>query len=305
MVSLSFVDSDTPLPGPTSKNSLRFHRSTLDLFRRQLESIAQQEKRRLFFATDQERLVAVGLTNKHQVLSKKHDEVQLSGSHARHRVSSEIGPLAVGKWYEMAIDPVSSEILGATESAAPVFTDQPQVSRFEAEPSDLLPVSQADAARFFSRVRLQPHIPFQYPSNGCMSRAHEMCRLIERHFDPSPQNVVAKIWNFGNLVVHTNNNPICEVSWGFHVAPVVHRGKGALQVIDPSLFDKPVTITDWRNRQTDLSKPYALTSADAYDRAGPGLFVAERQRQTAEELQYYLGTLISQIYTCGPVPYTC
>jgi hypothetical protein len=101
-----------------------------------------------------------------------------------------------------------------------------------------------------------PCIPFMYPDDGCWGRAHEMCRLmIEMGVKP------AKVWiNAANgpLKADTQNNPQCYVQWGWHVAPTICVRRWwwcflwpRRMVIDPSLFEKPVTRPAWKAVQNN------------------------------------------------------
>ena len=74
---------------------------------------------------------------------------------------------------------------------------------------------------------------------------HEMCRLmIAAGVTPN------KVWIFGNLRAASQNNPNCQVFWGWHVAPTLSVG-GQTYVIDPSLFNGPVTQATWAGVQGD------------------------------------------------------
>lgn len=88
-----------------------------------------------------------------------------------------------------------------------------------------------------------PCIPYLYPDDGCWGRASEMCRLILASGAP-----VAKLWYYGNLVVHTDNTPAGVLNWIFHVAPLVTVDDPSgpqPYVLDPSLFPHPVTQAQW------------------------------------------------------------
>jgi Glutaminase len=105
-----------------------------------------------------------------------------------------------------------------------------------------------------------PCIPFLYPDDGCWGRAHEMARLmIDMGLSPK------KVWIQGSLRVDTRNNPNCFVRWGWHVAPTLCVRSGFLlgrsMVIDPSLFAKPVSKSEWKAVQGDPSS--TLTDSDA------------------------------------------
>jgi hypothetical protein len=76
-----------------------------------------------------------------------------------------------------------------------------------------------------------------------------MCRLmIDANAEPQ------KVWIYGGLRVATANHPLCQVTWGWHVAPtlLVNTPSGLqIQVIDPSLFPNPVPQATWAGVQGD------------------------------------------------------
>jgi len=117
-----------------------------------------------------------------------------------------------------------------------------------------------------------PCIPFLYPDDGCWARAHEMCRLMI-NMGLSPK----KVWidhSIGNwLHVNTKNNPQCYVEWGWHVAPTLCvRGPRLFQtqrmVIDPSLFQTPVSEATWKGVQGDPGATLSHTGADQFWHGG-------------------------------------
>ncbi len=308
MVTVSFFkpnDPQIPTPEPADKNAHRFSASTRKELLQQIKRQAIREDSDVFLATDKGKLVAYGVTNVRRVVDECGEAVRLSNSHAGHRRGHPNLSLVVGHTYKVAIDPATNVILSATE-----VTQQPSLqasARYHFDPSTLPDIGLDTANAFFSRLRRQPHIPFQYPANGCSGRAQEMCRLIERHLDPSPKNVVAKVWNIGDgslLTVKTENNPDCAVSWFYHVAPVVKAGKKLL-VIDPSLFEKPVTVAKWHSVQTGKSTGPTYTARDAYDFDQGKLYFGEEPDAAEVELQNYRDLLASQIYCRGPLPYRC
>ena len=80
-----------------------------------------------------------------------------------------------------------------------------------------------------------------------------------------------KAWTFANgepLYAPTKHVPSGFVTWGYHVAPTLRvrkaDGKGADElVLDPSLFDRPVTLIEWKNgqkRRADSHDPYVRVS---------------------------------------------
>lgn len=110
-------------------------------------------------------------------------------------------------------------------------------------------------------LEIPPCIPFLYPRRGCQGRAAAMCRL----FSGGGQQA-GKVWNFGDLVVSTPNEPDCEATWVFHVAALVQAepedgGRPEPYVIDPALFLKPVPLEDWLAVQGDAEAKHVITSA--------------------------------------------
>lgn len=144
------------------------------------------------------------------------------------------------------------------------------------------PLSPAAAQAAFLILAANKDIPFDYPVDCCFSRAHEMCRMLERtgiksgkkwlynRDFPSGSDLAPKDKS-GNPVkfydVRTGTRE--PVTWRYHVAPTVEvrkpDGTVEKQVLDPSLSDRPLTEDEWLaiqgnppgsySRPTD-SKPY-------------------------------------------------
>jgi hypothetical protein len=112
-----------------------------------------------------------------------------------------------------------------------------------------------------------PCIPFNYPTDGCWARAHEMVRLMKA-MGLKPKKVWIQGWP---LNAATKNDPDCSVTWGWHVAPTlcVRQGNfrflwGEQMVIDPSLFTTPVTKAQWKAVQNNPSATLTDTDGDYY-----------------------------------------
>lgn len=231
-------------------------------------------------------------------------EVELELSHARHVLNPSnydfrqlLEDLRRAKENDEPIivveTPDDHEIIGVMLSPTPL----PWTRRAETpEDRSAVPstVDPGQARRLFRLVAasdcgpllLQPLgcIPFLYPDDGCMERAHEMCRLIlEERVTP------AKIWIVGDLRPLSNNHPTCAVRWSVHVAPFldVRLDSGEVQkwVIDPALFSEPRPKRDWIAAQRDpaaapgythhsvfslfMRRSLVLTPATADDRLAP------------------------------------
>jgi Glutaminase len=118
-------------------------------------------------------------------------------------------------------------------------------------------VSLKTANHAFARMAAQGDIAFRYPAEGCYARTHLMVKRLQA-MGLRPR----KVWSFARdeqLYVRTEHAPEGFVEWGYHVAPTlrVRAGGGTRDmVIDPSLFDRPVTIARWVEAQRkDATSP--------------------------------------------------
>jgi len=166
------------------------------------------------------------------------------------------------------------------------------------------PISPAMAAQFFSIMAAQPDIAFKFPVDGCYARAHLMVQRMQQ-MGLSP----GKAWTFASdpsdpLWVSTPNHPDGMVSWGYHVAPTVPvKGDDGVvrdMVMDPSMFDHPVTVDQWKDAQHD--HPYVVQTAPGQppipSRGGSGYWpsadppegVDNNAHETMEEYKHYEGT---------------
>ena len=92
-------------------------------------------------------------------------------------------------------------------------------------------------------------IPFQYVVDGCYARAHKMRQIMENEFGYSCEKVFSYEGATGYLAVDAGD---CCVYWWYHVAPLVTvRDHHQLKkfVMDPSMFDEPVSIAVWTAAQ--------------------------------------------------------
>jgi len=133
-------------------------------------------------------------------------------------------------------------------------------------PAEDPPVSEARSKQVFGNMGAESCdpcgpssdcIPFLYPDDGCWIRAHMMCRLMQKggpDTATNPPEDPEKVWiHFDHLhAVPTANHPDCSVSWAWHVAPalmVTVPGGNQKRVIDPSLCDTPVSLSEWMKQQ--------------------------------------------------------
>lgn len=179
----------------------------------------------------------------------------------------------------------------------------------------LTPVDLSKAQEIFNSLKAQtcnpmsappPCIPFMYPDDGCWGRAHEMCRLIIIT-GVQPQ----KVWIYAGsqLRAASQNNPFCEVRWGWHVAPTLLVSTGSsseIYVIDPSLFLGPVPQTIWFDVQGDPSATLVPSDASVFYRSSSGYVQYDpNYTQTQQVLTTYRNQLkLRSASSVGPPPYS-
>src|SRR5438270_1599172 len=166
------------------------------------------------------------------------------------------------------------------------------------------PMSPAAATALFNVMAHQGDIAFAYPVDGCYARAQLMADRMQQ-MGATP----GKVWSFAGssadpLWVNTTNHPDGQVAWGYHVAPTIPvQGTDGVvhnMVVDPSLFDHPVTISEWQNAQHDHPRivETKLGESPLPSGAGSGYWPApdpiegpdEHARETMEEYKHYEGT---------------
>ncbi len=107
-------------------------------------------------------------------------------------------------------------------------------------------ISEDYAKELFEMLSGHREIPFLYVEDGCADRAEAMAKILEQLGIKS-----AKIFINGmHLIAKTDRTKEGYVSWGSHVAIVVYVKKGNQNipmVIDPSTFNRPATVEEWKN----------------------------------------------------------
>lgn len=120
-------------------------------------------------------------------------------------------------------------------------------SDLEGENRGVSSISYEYALEVFNQLK-NSGLPFEYPQDGCFSRAHHMAMQLDQLGITS-----AKAWLEGDLMIQTPHSVIGRVSWSWHVAPaikVLKNGREEMMVFDPSIFDRPVTVQEWTAIQT-------------------------------------------------------
>jgi hypothetical protein len=113
---------------------------------------------------------------------------------------------------------------------------------------DVSVIPESKANELFRAFKNDKALALNYLSDGCYARAHQMARAAEKD-----GILFGKVFSEGVLGIkpvspHVPN----DFQWGYHVAPIVYvrlaNGSKQLRVIDPSLFDKPVSLVEWKKK---------------------------------------------------------
>lgn len=134
-------------------------------------------------------------------------------------------------------------------------------------------IDEGKAADLFRSFKADPSYAWNYSQDGCYARAHKMAHAADQ------QGIsFAKIVVEGKLKV----GPVGPTQpypfrWQWHVAPVVYvksvkDGKESveLMVIDPSIFQRPVPVAEWKEQlmQNEFERP--LAAAQSFRKATAG-----------------------------------
>ena len=115
------------------------------------------------------------------------------------------------------------------------------IDRFSAS-GPITPISMRKAIELFEQQKKRKDIAWNYQDDGCYARAHLMTRAFK------DVGVISdKVWARGDFSMKALDGH--EINWNYHVAPIVYVKKptGRIEkvVIDPSVTDRPVSVSDW------------------------------------------------------------
>ncbi len=124
------------------------------------------------------------------------------------------------------------------------------------------------AKEIFKALQSDEDNSFNYNLDGCYARAHRMAMVMDE------MGVISgKAFLEGDLYMDFKNvDPTINPGWHYHVASVVFvrkNGKLTPTVLDPSLFDRPVSFNEWKalilkKPKSKLRSEY-FTNRFAYD----------------------------------------
>lgn len=102
-----------------------------------------------------------------------------------------------------------------------------------------------------------------FPDDGCYARAELAIMNLTKLEYNSPN----KIFAFGNLRANTSNSTSGEVTWWYHVAPIIRVGNVSY-VLDPAIDSKkPLEVNDWLEKMgaSPSELTVAICSSNSYD----------------------------------------
>ena len=138
-------------------------------------------------------------------------------------------------------------LLALPQFLAPNSLAQTENLSFEQALTEASVIENMDSlTELFNKLKEDSSIPFDYIEGGCYARAEKMCLDLDIYHINS-----CKIFVEGDLKVATKHG---TAEWWFHVAPIVllnENGSHKPYVLDPSLFDRPVPVSEWISLQTD------------------------------------------------------
>lgn len=123
-------------------------------------------------------------------------------------------------------------------------------------------ISPKMAQYLFNVFKKDSSIPFAYMLEGCQANAHRMSKNAEKF-----HIYFGKVYAEGDLLIKANHPTHKYIPWDWHVAPVVYVKSGKyyeLKVIDPSLFDQPVSVSTWTQRMLYPHKNYPTKITSLY-----------------------------------------
>lgn len=101
-------------------------------------------------------------------------------------------------------------------------------------------------------------LPWQYPDDGCYARS----AMMQSRLRASGIEGFQQIFIFGNLHAATPYHPSKQVSWWYHVAPIVKTPHG-VYVIDPTMDTQgPLKVENWYRRMLHNSMDAKISLCD-------------------------------------------
>jgi hypothetical protein len=137
-------------------------------------------------------------------------------------------------------------------------------------------------------------IPFHYPPDGCYSRAHRMEEMLTEMGYASEK--VFALAGRKPLVADTAYGRDAEgakVTWAWHVAPIIKvrdPQRGVVEtVIDPSLYERPITLEQWEGLMGDSRSYTRLSLSEVREQMASGELRTRNERVAVTAPRYTYG----------------
>lgn len=136
--------------------------------------------------------------------------------------------------------------------------------------------NQLSQLTFFTNTGTETPVTFHYPANACYTRAYFMeQRLTALGYASRKEFVISK--QPGGITVSSNYSNDTRApgmpattNWWYHVAPVISvqqaNGTVVQMIMDPSLDNHPITITEWTAKMRPVNdfRPMTLEQVRDY-----------------------------------------
>ena len=100
-----------------------------------------------------------------------------------------------------------------------------------------------EAQRIFDVVAAMGDVPFGFLEEGCIHRAHVVCKRLEERGIESEKLIILP--HGADLVMTTPRAKLGYTVVWYHESPCV-TVDGKKWVVDPSVADRPLTVDEWR-----------------------------------------------------------
>ena len=92
----------------------------------------------------------------------------------------------------------------------------------------------------FQIWKMDPRLRYDYVFDGCFARSHLVASALQQK-----NIIVGKVWLHGFNLKPIQQNLTDFSGWYYHVAVVVLAEDQKIYVIDPGLFNQPVSVLEW------------------------------------------------------------
>ncbi len=140
---------------------------------------------------------------------------------------------------------------------------------------ELTVLSSDEAMEIFQALKDDEENSFDSPLDACFARAHRMAQVMDER-----DIISGKAFVEGELFVDTKFG---ELGWSYHAASLVmvkHKGVLTPTIMDPTLFDRPVSYEEWKKLL--IQKPKSKLKSEYFTKR----FNYDIREKNADTVQY-------------------